>query len=88
MDCLFVECMLCIVNMDVLFIRKFFLKKGEVIEIIFMIIVIKGDCIYKFECLKIELCFRYCYFIYMKCNYLKSKKNVLKINRYMFCYYC
>lgn len=53
-----------------------------------MITATKADCIYKFECPKIELCFKHCHFIYTKCNYLKSKKNALKTNRYMFCYYC
>lgn len=33
---LFVECILCIMIMDVLFIRKFFLKKGEFFEINFL----------------------------------------------------
>lgn len=88
MDCPFVECTSCIANMDALFTRKPLSKKGEATERTSMITATKADCIYKFECPKIELCFKHCHFIYTKCNYLKSKKNALKTNRYMFCYYC
>lgn len=88
MDCPLVECTSCIANMDALFTRKPLLKKGEATERTSMITATKADCIYKFECPKIELCFKHCHFIYTKCNYLKSKKNALKTNRYMFCYYC